>query len=235
MKTILMLSTILSMLVTSNYSCAQKPVEVQENVTFNTEWIRMQPEVLTYKVKNKKEEGLLQVSIAKTKDTLEVFTNIMIPGFMKTVWGKMTKDMKIIESESKIVINKRIMFDTKCNYNDNNLSIETIMKPYGKVMKDDISFNGIVIDFSQIAIIVRTLSYSPGKEYIFNSLNPQKNKLTPMSIKFIGEELINNISCNKIENKDFEGLSIYWIEKESPFRVIKIEQPKENQITELIL
>jgi hypothetical protein len=237
MKTIrkMMLIIVISILIGNNYSCAQNSSEITEKRDFITSWIGMQPEVLTYKVKNKKEEGLLQVSIVKTNDTLEVFTNIMTPDFMKIVWGKMTKDMKPVESISRIVINKRIMFDTECNYTDDNLKIETTMKPYGKIMKENISFNDLVIDFSQIALLVRTLSYTPGQEYLFNSLNPQKNKLVPLSIKFLNEEIILDINCNKIEKEDFEGHAFYWIEKRAPYRVIRIEQPKEKQVTELIL
>ena len=234
-KKIGMLIIVFSILIMSNCSYAQNSSEQYSVSNFNANWIRMQPEVLTYNIKGKNNEGLLQVSIAKTNDTLEVFTNIMTKDFMKVVWGKMTMDMKPIESVSKIVIDKRIMFDTKCDYNGNNLLIETMMKPYGKVSKENIESNNPIIDFSQIAILIRMLNYANDIEYTFNSLDPQKNKLIPLSIQYLGEESINEIVCNKIEKNDFEGLSIYWVEKESPFRVIRIEQPKEKQVTQLIL
>lgn len=154
---------------------------------------------------------------------------------MKLVWGQMTSEMIPLQSTTKIIVDKQIFMDTKCYYQGNSLKVKTYMKPYNKIMDEELSFDEQIIDFSQTALLLRTLSLKIGKQYSFNSLNPEKNKLNPITIIVLGEEPIQNIDCFKVEINTYEGQAFYWVEKESKYRVIRVEQPKNHQVTELIL
>lgn len=222
--------------IIANLMAVDNNISAQEIATFNTKWISVRPEVLTYKVINKKwGEGLCQVSLFKSEETIEVFTNIMLPNFMKLVWGQMSTDMVATQSSSKIIIENQIMMDTKCIYSDSTLKITTQMKPYNTMKETELSFENQIIDFSQIAILLRTLSLKVGDQYSLNSVNPQKNELNPLTINVLREETVRDINCFKVELNTFEGQAFYWIEKESKYRVIRVDQPKDDQITELIL
>ena len=43
-----------------------------------------------------------------------------------------------------------------------------------------------------------------------------------------------DVDCYKVEMNDFEGRAIYWIEKSSQHRVMRIDEPDKNRTTELI-
>jgi hypothetical protein len=73
----------------------------------------------------------------------------------------------------------------------------------------------------------------PGAQFRFASLNPQSNALVPLTLRVLGEEIIQGIPCYKIEGSDFEGQSTSWVEKVGQHRVMRIEQP--GRVTELIL
>lgn len=211
------------------------PAENRQGVVeFNTDWISHEPEVLTYRTKGNNGEGLYQVSISKDKEFIEVYINIISKNFSKSVWGKMSTDMEPMHSKSKIIVGRRVIMDTNCSYHDHQINIETTMKPYNKILKNSITYEKHVIDFSQTPFLERTIPLKVGGKYSFNSLNPRTNKLVPLSIVVLAEESIQNIACYKIELTTFEGKSIHWIEKAAPHRIIRIEQPEENRVSTLI-
>ncbi len=214
---------------------AASTVFAAEPTPFKTQWITSKPEVLTYSSIGKQGNGLYQVSFLRTDSTVEIYMNIITAGFTKTVSGTMNTDLTPIASVSKIIVNGQIMMDTRCNYEKQRLHISTLMKPYNRVMKNDPDFIGRVFDFSQSPIVARTLDFSVQHAYTFQMLNPQTNLIIPFTMKLIGEEIVKGIDCYKVESNDFEGRSIIWVEKGSSSRVIRIEQPETERVSELIL
>jgi len=73
-----------------------------------------------------------------------------------------------------------------------------------------------------------------GAQYVFTSLNPQNNSLMPLTMKVTGEGTAQEVECFKVEVNDFEGQSIYWIEKGPHRRVMRVEQPGSHRTTELL-
>lgn len=202
--------------------------------SFATDWISSKPEVLTYRSTSGQGEGLYQVSIFKRDSIIEIYMNIISPGFTKTVCGTMTAGMIPLRSTSKIIVNGQVVMDTKCKYDPDKVNISTTMLPYNQTMANAPSFTTPVIDFSQVPILARTLQLKIGAGYTFSSLNPQTNTLMPLSVNVVGEGPVGGNECYKVEQNDFEGLSIYWIEKGEQRRVMKIEQPQAHRVTELI-
>jgi hypothetical protein len=219
---------VFAIVVVSNIFAASEPK------FFDTRWIPTKPEMLTYRSTSKQGDGLYQVSIAKSDSTIEIYMNIITNGFTKTVSGTMTLEMVPLQSKGKIIVNGQIIMETACSYEKDKLHISTLMKPYNQTMKNDHSFSTLVVDFSQLPLIARTLSLNVGAEFGFQSLNPQTNAIVPFTLKVLGEEKIKSVDCYKVESNDFEGRSFFWIEKDSHHRVVRIEQPETNRITELI-
>jgi len=201
---------------------------------FNTQWISSKPEVMTYRSTGKQGDGLFQVSIMRSDSTIEVYINIITPGFTKTVGGKMTFDMRPLESTGKIIVDNGVVMDTKCHYDIDWLSIKTVIAPYNQTVEDSLGFTHPIIDFSQIPMVVRTLQINDSAQYSFESLNPNTNQIIPMTIKTIGEGHIIDVDCYKVEMNTFEGRAVYWVEKDSRHRVMRIEEPDRNRISELI-
>ena len=108
------------------------------------------------------------------------------------------------------------------------------MSPYNQKMAQNLDFDQSVIDFSQVPILVRTLQLEKDKQYAFTSLDPKTNTLVPLTLKVTGEGLAQEINCYKVEINDFEGLAIYWVEKDAPHRVIRVEQPESHRTIELL-
>jgi hypothetical protein len=204
-----------------------------EPQSFDTSWIPAKPEVLTYRSTAKQGDGLYQVSVWRTADGIEVYINIITPGFTKSVWGAMAADFHPRESKGRIVVNDQICMTTDCAYKSDRLHIATLMTPYNRVIENTLSFSNLVVDFSQTPLLPRTLPLKLGAQFRFVSLNPQSNALVPLTLHVLGEEIIQGIPCYKIEGSDFEGQSILWIENVGQHRVIRIEQP--GRVTELIL
>ena len=122
---------------------------------------------------------------------------------------------------------------TQCDYKPGRLHISTAMSPYNKVAENTLLFSNLVVDFSQTPLLARTLPLKPGAQFSFSSLNPQLNSLVPLTIHVVGDEVLQGVSCYKVEGNDFEGQSNYWIEKGGLHRVMRIEQP--GRTAELIL
>ncbi len=201
---------------------------------FNTAWITAKPEVLTYQSKAKQGDGLFQVSVARTKNGLDHYVNIITPGFTKSVWGVMATNMQPRESKSRIIVSGQVSMTSDCSYNPTGLHIATLLNPSDRVMENALSSSDLVVDFSQTPLLARTLPLKPEAHFEFTSLNPQNNSLMPMTIRVVGEETIQNIACYKVEMNDYEGQAINWIEKDGHHRVIRVEQPTTGRITELM-
>jgi hypothetical protein len=206
----------------------------KDPAVFNTRWIPAQPEVLTYRSKSSQGDGLYQVSIMKRDTIIEAYINIISPGFTKTVGGTMTGEMQPIQSTGKIFVNNQIMMDTKCFYERDQIRITTVMMPYNRIVADTLRSADQVVDFSQIPFLVRTLLVEKGAQYSFTSLNPQTNALVPLTLKVTGEGSTQKIDCYKVELNDFEGKSVYWVEKAARHRVMLVEQPESHRTTELL-
>jgi|WetSurMetagenome_2_1015567.scaffolds.fasta_scaffold24040_2 hypothetical protein len=226
MKTIVSIFTATALLSTFLFG--------KDPAVFNTQWIPSQPEVLTYRSKSSQGDGLYQVSIMKKDTLIEVYINIISPGFTKTVGGNMTFEMHPIQSTGKIFVNNQIMMDTKCFYEHGTLRITTAMMPYNRVVTDTLRSAEQVVDFSQVPFLVRTLPLEKGAQYSFTSLNPQTNALVPLTLKVTGEGTSQKVDCYKVELNDFEGTSIYWVEKGAQHRVMLVEQPDSHRTTELL-
>ncbi len=203
-------------------------------VVYNTQWIPPQPEVLTYRSTSNQGDGLYQVSIMKRDTIIEAYINMISPGFTKTICGIMNLDMRPKQSTGKIIVNNQIMMETKCFYESDKLRITTVMIPYNRVIIDTISSTKPVVDFSQVPILIRMLHLEKGTQFIFTSLNPQTNTLIPLTLKVIGEGYKQQVDCFKVEMNDFEGKSIYWVEKGALRRVMLVEQPESHRTTELL-
>jgi hypothetical protein len=201
--------------------------------SFDTTWITAKPEVLTYRTTARAGDGLYQVSVWRTGAGIELYMNIISPGFTKSVWGVMAADFRPRESKSRIVVNDQIIMTTDCAYEPARLHIATSMTPYNRLVENTLSFSNLVVDFSQTPLLPRTLPLKPGAEFKFASLNPQSNSLVPLTIRVLGEEIIHGAACYRVEGSDFEGKSAYWIEKNAPHRIMRIEQP--GRTTELIV
>jgi hypothetical protein len=204
-----------------------------ESPSFDTTWVTAKPEVLTYRTTAKAGDGLYQVSVWRTAAGIELYMNIISPGFTKSVWGAMAADFRPRESKSRIVVNDQIIMTTDCAYEQARLHISTSMTPYNRVVENTLSFSNLVVDFSQTPLLPRTLPLKPGAEFKFASLNPQSNSLVPLTIRVMGEEITHGVACYKAEGSDFEGKSAYWIEKNAPHRIMRIEQP--GRATELVV
>ena len=126
MKHILSLSSL--MLLSSHLLISAVPS------TFDTQWIPSKPEVLTYRSQSSQGDGLYQISISRNNTIIQVYMNIISPGFTKTVSATMTSAMSPIQSAAKIIVNDQISMDTKCTYNKTSLTISTLMMPYNRTL-----------------------------------------------------------------------------------------------------
>jgi hypothetical protein len=146
----------------------------------------------------------------------------------------MTTNMQPRESKSRIFMKDQITLTSDCSYNGTGLHIATVINPSDRVVENTLSSSDLVVDFSQTPLLARTLPLKPGAHFEFTSLNPQNNSLLALTIRVVGEETIQNITCYKVEMHDYEGQAINWIEKGGHHRVIRVEQPATGRITELM-
>ncbi|MGO9482503.1 MAG: hypothetical protein ACLP05_12085 [Candidatus Kryptoniota bacterium] len=225
MKHTLYILVTTALLITAFYETA--------SAQFDTQWISSKPEMLTYRTTGA-QEGLYQVSLVRVDSVIEVYINMITPGFTKTVYGTMTPEMLPLESTGKIIINNQIVMDTKCSYGADSLRITTVMLPYNQTAAQTLAFKKPVIDFSQVAMVVRTLRLDTNSQYAFTSVNPRTNTIGSLTFKVIGEGHAADVDCYKVEMNDFEGQSIDWVEKNSPHRVVLVQQPASDVTSELI-
>jgi hypothetical protein len=208
-------------------------LQAAEPMGFDTGWIPANPEVLTYSSTSKQGTGLYQVSLARVDSIIEIYMNIITDGFTKSVFGTMTGDMRPKGSQSRIIVNHQVSMTTDCVYGPDSLKITTLISPYHQFKTNTLPCSNLVVDFSQISLLIRTLPLKPGAEFAFTSLNPQNNTLVPLTIRVLGEETIKDSKCYKVEQSDFEGTSLYWVELQNPHRVLRVEQPGIDRLTEL--
>jgi len=208
--------------------------QAQEAVSFATDWIPDKPEMMTYSATDKYGDQLYQVSVYKKNGHFEIYTNIISKGYTKTVCGTFDSTMYPLFSTAKIIVDGQILMDTECSYTSYNLNISTLMSPYNTTMSKDIKIDQRIIDFSQGPILVRTLTLAKDIQYTFASLDPTTNTLVPLTVKVIGEGKAQDHNCYIVEVNDFEGLAIYWVEKDIQHRVVRVEQPESQRTVELI-
>ena len=206
----------------------------RDEIVLNTKWIPSKPEVLTYRTISEKGNGSYQTVITKNDSTIEVFINMISPGFAKTVSGLMTLDMVPQRFTGKIIIGDQVQMDNETHYGSERLFATAVIKPNNQIFKKDTSFSCNVVDPSQIPFLVRVLQHNVGAKYEFISLNPQTNTLYTLKINVVREETIQKIDCYKVLCYDFEGVTIYWVEKAIPYHVVRIEQRLKNVTMELM-
>ena len=223
------------LLVSSSICLAAATLFAAEIPSFDTAWITGKPEVLTYKTAAKEGDGFYQLSVWRSAKGVELYMNIITPTYTKSVWGAMGADFHPRESKSRIVVNEQVIMTTETGYTPSQLHIATLMAPYNRVSENTISLSNLVVDFSQVPLLSRTLLLKRGAEFKFASLSPQSNSVVPLTIHVIAEEAMLGLNCYKVAASDFEGQSTYWIEKSGHHRVVRIEQPATGRVTELIL
>ncbi len=228
-------STIAHLFLCAALIHAAKMVCADETASFNTSWISGKPEVLTYRTSSKQGDGLYQVAVSRTADGIEQYVNMITPGFTKSIWGRMTTDMRPLESTSRIFIQKQATLKTDCSYSRDQFHITTVITPNNQVVERTLTSSNFVVDFSQIPLIVRTLPLKPGVEFKFTSLNPQNNSLVPLILRVVGEKAIQGTQCYEVEQSDFEGQTTCWVEETGHHRIMRFEQPGSGRVTELIL
>ena len=131
----------------------------------DTRWITSKPEVMTYRSRSPQGDGLYQVSLSKVDSTIQVYVNMISPGFTKTVSGTMLFDMRPLNSEAKIVVNGQITMDTRCSYEVNRLHVRTVIRPYNRTVTADPFLDKPTFDFSQLPILTRVLRLERGSHY----------------------------------------------------------------------
>lgn len=227
-------STIAQLCVGTILILASPLARAEETVAFNTSWILEKPEVLTYQSHSKQSDGSYQLSTSRTTNGIEQSIEIVAPGFRKSVWGCMTTNMCPRESTGRMVIREQITVKTDCHYTGGRLHIKTVISPNNQVAENTLSCSHFVADFSQIPLLVRTLPLRPGAEFEFTSINPQNNSLVPLAFRVLAEEAIRGTECYKVEESDFEGRTLCWVEKSGCHRVVRFEQTDTGRVTELL-
>ncbi len=144
----------------------------RDPAVFKTQRIPTQPEVLTYHSKSGQGEGLYQVCIMKRDTIIEVYINMISPGFTKTISGIMTLDMSPIQSTVRIIGNNQVM-ETKCFFDNDKLKIKTVMMPYNCVVTDTLNYSKLAVDFLQVPIFIRLLQLEKRTLNSFTSLSPR--------------------------------------------------------------
>ncbi len=204
------------------------------SAVFTTDWIPSKPEVLTYKTTSPEGDGLYQVSINRRDSVVELYMNIISPGFTKTVAGSMTLGMLPLFSTAKLIVNDQVIMDTKCSYERDRLRVSTVMAPYSRTIADTIALTEPIIDFSQIPLAPRLLPLAEGVKHRFASLNPQTNRVVPLTLMVEGVGSVHQVDCYKVKMNTFEGQSIYWVEKGGHHRVMRVEQAESHRMMELL-
>jgi len=145
------------LLVSSSICLAAATLFAAEIPSFDTAWITGKPEVLTYKTAAKEGDGFYQLSVWRSAKGVELYMNIITPTYTKSVWGAMGADFHPRESKSRIVVNEQVIMTTETGYTPSQLHIATLMAPYNRVSENTISLSNLVVDFSQVPLLSRTL------------------------------------------------------------------------------
>ncbi len=192
---------------------------------FETNWVPSRPQMLTFKTTGPEGEGIYQLSIYQQDSLIEVYVNMITRGFTKTVSGLMRSDLRPLRSQTKILVDGNIVMNTRCEYEKDSVHIVTDMEPYHQRLEKTLMAGLHFIDFSQIPFVPIMLRLAKGAEFSFSSINPRTNSEVACELKVVGEEKVDGINCFKLETKDFEGESLYWIEQGGTHRILRIDQP----------
>lgn len=204
-------------------------------VTCDVSWVPSSPEVSTYRSASGAAGELYQLAIVKNGSTIETYIDIASPGFMKFISGSMTLGMVPLRSTGKILIGGQIQMNTDIQYGDNKLKVSTVMNPINQTLAAEVPWSGQIVDLAQTPFLLRMLPLSTGAQFDFSSLNPRTNKIAPIHVSVTGEETMLKIDSYRVDCTDFEGESVYWIEKAAPHRILRIEQPAQHRTLDLVM
>ena len=193
-------------------------------VKFDSNWVSAQPEVLTYRPVGEHAGEIYQLAIVKNQSTIETRIIITSPGFMKYVTGAMTLDMAPVRSGGSILIGGQAEIDTDARYDGGKVQVTTVMQPGSRTIKGEVPYKDVLVDFAQAPFLLRMLPLHADAAFEFTSLNPRNNTLTPWHAKVTGEAKVLDLDSYKVECDDFEGHTVYWIEKSGNHRIVRIEQ-----------
>ena len=210
-------------------------MSVGNPVAFDASWVPSSPEVSTYRSASGSAGELYQLAIVKHSSTIETYIDIASPGFMKFISGSMTLGMIPQRSTGKILVAGQIQMDTDIQYGDNKIKVSTVMNPVNQTLSAEVPWSGQVVDLAQTPFLLRMLPLSAGAQFEFSSLNPRTNKIAPMHVSVTGGESILKIDSYRVDCSDFEGESLYWIEKAAPHRILRIEQPTQHRTLDLVM
>ena len=202
--------------------------------TLNLGWISPKPEVLTYRSHGDHGEGLYQVCLFRSDSLLELSISIISPGFSKIVATSMKDDLSPVFSRATIVVNDQVAMATSCEYGRNSATISTRMFPYNRTLANTLNSPDPLLDYAESPLLVRAIPLDSGSIATFPTISPRTNTLASMTLSVIGDGAIGTVQCVRVEVADFEGKSIYWIEKGDRRRVMRIEQPETHTVSELI-
>lgn len=204
-------------------------------VAFDANWVPSSPEVSTYRSASGSAGELYQLAIVKHSSTIETYIDIASPGFMKFISGSMTLGMVPLHSTGKILIGGQIEINTDIQYGDNKLKVNTVMNPINQTLSAEAPWSGQIVDIAQTPFLLRMLPLGTGAQFDFTSLNPRTNKIAPMHVSVTGEEAMLKVDSYRVDCHDFEGESVYWIEKAAPHRILRIEQPAQHRTLDLVM
>lgn len=202
---------------------------------FDSNWVSAQPEVSTYRTIGDESKEIYQLAILKDKAAIETYVNIVSPGFMKFISGSMTLDMVPLQSTGRILVSGQVEIDTDTQYDGKKVHVVTVMKPTNQTMKADVAYSTPIVDFAQIPFLLRMLPLQKDAQFEFASLNPRSNAMASFKAKVTGEGPVLNIDSYRVQCDDFEGQTVYWVEKAAHHRILRIEQPAQHRTLELIL
>jgi hypothetical protein len=224
----------LALCATLAFSLATGRLFADSTASLDTAWVTDRPEVLTYRTTGPEGEGRYEVTLLRTPTGLEQNIAILANGFVKIVCGQMTSDLVPEESNGQIYIQGAVAMKTACTYRGDQLRVTTTMLPGTQVFDRTIPYSGRVFDFSQLPLVARALPLRLGKDYSFQCLNPQNNTLVPFALRVLALETLAGVECLKVEQVDFEGRTLCWIEKAGSHRIFRFVQPDTGRTTELI-
>jgi len=203
--------------------------------TFDSNWVPAGPEVSTYRTIGDEGKEIYQVAILKDKASIETYINIATPGFMKIISGSMTLDMVPLRSNGRILVDGQVEIATDTQYDGKKVHVVTVMKPTNQTMQADVAYSAQIVDFAQMPFLLRMLPLQKDAQFEFASLNPRSNAMGSLKAKVTGEGQVLNVDSYRVQCDDFEGATIYWVEKAAHHRILRIEQPAQHRTLELIL
>ncbi len=228
------LPAVIAIAVVTSLAAAAVAAPAPTEIRLDAAWLTGKPEVLTYRTTSPQGDGVYQLTIATADSVLELGVNIVTPGFSKQVSTTTSRGLRPLRGQGRILVQGQVEIATRTDYSGDSLEVATIMKPYGREMNAALPYTGQVVDPGQSAFMTRFLPLAAGTSFEFSSLDPQHNQLVPYTVRVTGDGMQAGVACWRAEVHTFEGESIDWIEKAAPHRIMRIEQPADHRVTELI-